>query len=127
MKHLWYATALIIFLFTATLINVRYLNHFVEDLSSTLQQAQQLAEENKPQAAEELTREAQERFDRQSFYLHVTLPHQSIDAVKVSFQEVLEYLQHGELTAVYTATNAKLLTQLQLLSEAEQLTLKNVF
>ena len=127
MKHLWYATAMIIFLFVATLINVRYLNHFINDLSATLQQAQQLAEEDKPQEAEQLTRETQERFDRHSFYLHVTLPHQSIDAVKTSFCEALEYLQHGETTAVYTATNAKLLTQLQLLSEAEQLTLKNVF
>lgn len=127
MKHLWYATALILFLFAVTLINVRYLNHFTNDLSSMLLQAQQLAEENKPLEAEKLTREAQERFDRQSFYLHVTLPHQSIDAVKISFHEVLEYLQDGDSTAVYTSTNAKLLTQLQLLSEAEQLTFKNVF
>lgn len=126
MKQLWCSVLIILLLTTAALFNVCYLKHFIGEVSQTLSDAQELAENGNPAASEKLTRQAQQDFDRHSFYLHVTLSHQNIDTIESSFEEVLEYLRRQETGAVYSAANSKLLTQLQLLTEAEQLTLKNI-
>ncbi len=126
MKRLWIAAAVIAALAVGALANVWYLERFVSGLSLTLEQAQQSALDGDLDRAIRLTLKAQEEFDSRSFYLHVTLSHRDIDETEVSFGEVLEYLYNQEPGGEYTAANARLLTQLYLLAEAEQLSLKNI-
>lgn len=126
MKQLSCSVLIILALITATLLNVRYLERFTHDLSQMLTEAQQLAEHGEADEAEKLTRQAQERFNAYSFYLHVTLSHRDIDNIETSFGEALEYLRLQETGSLYATANSNLLTQLQLLSESEQLTLKNL-
>ena len=59
-------------------------------------------------------------------YLHVLLRHADTDQIYAGFQETLALLESQEY-GEYAAANARLVTQIELLSEAEQLTLKNVF
>ena len=59
-------------------------------------------------------------------YLHVTLRHSDTDLIHVGFQEVLEFIECQE-GGEYSAANARLAAQIQLIYESEQLTLKNVF
>ena len=56
----------------------------------------------------------------------MTLRHGDIDAIEVAFQEVLEFLTHPEQMGEYTAANARLMAQLELLSEGELPTIKNI-
>jgi len=53
------------------------------------------------------------------------LPHRDIDEIHLTFQEVEEYLKLEE-SDQYNAANAKLIAQLGLLAEMEQLNLKNI-
>lgn len=126
MKRFWIAVGIIMLLASAAMVNVWYLGCFTETLSKTLEQAQQLAEDGDAEQAAALTLQAQDAFNQKSFYLHVTLSHRDIDDIETSFGEVLEYLRLGDTGSKYTSANAKLLTQLCLLAEAEQLTLKNI-
>ena len=53
------------------------------------------------------------------------LRHSDTDQIYTGFQEVLEFLTCQE-AGEYSAANARLMTQISLLYEAEQFTLKNV-
>ena len=126
MKYFWLPLAIIVLLTAGTLTNVFYLSHITSELTQTLEQAQAFAESGQSEQAIQLTRQAQTAFERCSFYLHVTLNHQSIDNAETTFGEVLEHLRLHETGSIYTAANAKLLTLLELIAESEQLTLKNL-
>ena len=73
----------------------------------------------------DLTSQVTQRWHKHDFYFHVMLPHRDIDEIHLTFQEVEEYLKLEE-SDQYNAANAKLIAQLDLLSEMEQLNLKNI-
>lgn len=126
MKRLWFSLLVILFLAAAALVNVQYLDHLTASLSEQLQDAQASAESGRIEDALDFTLRAQNTFLCHSFYLHVTLDHQDIDAIQSAFGETLEYLRLGEIGGVYVAANSNLVIKLGLLTEAEQLTLKNI-
>lgn len=126
MRRLWIAAGILLALCAATAANVFYITGLTGQTSSALTQAQAAAEEGAWDRAAELTRQAEEDFQRQSFYLHITLHHSDIDAVEVSFQEVGQLLAHRERLGEYAAANARLIAQLELLAESESFTLKNI-
>lgn len=85
-----------------------------------------LAEAGDWERADLLTRSAFEHWSSRDGYLHVTLRHSDTDLIHVGFQEVLEFIECQE-GGEYSAANARLAAQIQLIYESEQLTLKNVF
>jgi hypothetical protein len=125
MKRLWIALAILIFLFGTTLLNVFYLSRLTEELAGLLIEAERQAEDGQWERAEELTKQAQSRWDAQTGYLYVVLRHSDTDQVHIGFREVLEfiYCQEG---GEYSAANAKLVAQIELLHEMETLTLQNL-
>ena len=106
MKRLWIAALLLAVLFGATLCNNLYLRGFTGALNALLEQAEARAETG-------------------DCYLHILLRHSDTDQIYTGFQEVLEFLTCQE-AGEYSAANARLMTQISLLYEAEQFTLKNV-
>ena len=104
-----------------------YLDRLTGELTELLTQAQEQMERGDWEAATQLTRQAKEQWVDNDSYLHTTLRHTDIDAILVSFDEALAFLRAGEhQSAEYAAVNAKLLTQLALLLEAELPTITNL-
>ena len=126
MKRLWIAIALLGAIFAGTLLHVHSLHGFTDTLGSLLEQAQAQAEAEDWTQAHALTVQAQEAWAERDVYLHVLLRHGDTDAIYAGFRETLALLDSREY-GEYAASNARLLTQIELLYEAEQLTLKNVF
>ena len=126
MKRLWIALALLAALLWGTLLHTRSLEGFTRELTAGLEQAQDLAASDRWEEARAVTQKALETWRGRDVYLHVLLRHGDTDAIYAGFQEVLALLDSGEY-GEYAAANARLLTQIKLLSEAEQLTWKNVF
>lgn len=125
MKRLTAAALLLLAVLGATMANSRYLGRMTDHFCNQLTYAAQLAaQENWPQALE-VTQLTLADWEEHDFYLHVLLRHTDIDAIRLTFHEVVEYLNLAEADQ-YTAANAKLITQLKLLAEAEGLNLKNV-
>lgn len=125
MKRLWIACAILIALFAATFYNGVYLTGLTDDLNGLLSQAEAKAEQGDWDAAQALTKLAWQKWQAHDNYFHMTLRHDDIDEIHASFQEVMEFLQCQE-GGEYSAANARLMTWLDLLSEAERLSLKNI-
>ena len=125
MKRLWAASALLVLLLAASLVNARYALSLTQSLAQPLEQAQQLAEEGDWTGARRLTRESYDRWNSRHFYLHSVLRHSDTDQILRSFRCVMQYLELEEMDQ-YAAANADLVSQLELLSEMEQATLVNV-
>ena len=125
MKRLWISIALLCAVFAATLWNSHFLTGFTENLSSLLTQAEVQAEAGAWPEASALTRQAFQQWTDRDCYLHVMLRHSDTDAINTGFHEVQEFINCQE-GGEYSAANARLITLIKLLAEAEQLNFKNV-
>ena len=126
MKRLWIALALLAALLCGTLLHTWSLRGFTQNLTHSLEQAQELTLADRWEEARTVTQEALQTWRGRDVYLHVLLRHVDTDQIYAGFQETLALLDSQEY-GEYAAANARLITQIELLSEAEQLTLKNVF
>ncbi len=125
MKRLWIAVAILLAMLGSTLTNSYCLNNIIEGYTQQLAEAHKQAEADNWVAASDLTSQVTQRWHKHDFYFHVVLPHRDIDEIHLTFQEVEEYLKLEEADQ-YNAANAKLIAQLDLLAEMEQLNLKNI-
>lgn len=125
MKRAYIAMGILLAVFAATLYNAHYLNAFTADLSDCLTRAEAQAEGGDWTAAAETTQQARAQWEARTLYLHIMLRHGDTDDVNIGFREVTEYLREQE-RGEYSAANARLITKIGLLYEAEQLSLKNV-
>lgn len=126
MRRLWFSCVVILLLITAALLNVRYLEHLVDSITSALSDAQEYALAGDYGSAEASTASAKQRFEDHACYLHITLAHQDIDAIESVFGEIQSYLANRDSGPIYVSANARLHVLLRLLVESEQLNLKNV-
>lgn len=127
MKRLYLSLALVVLLAILSGLHIWHLSRFTGQLSELLTQAQQQAEQQNWQQAARLTHQAKERWTAHEGYLHTTLRHTDINAILVSMDEALAFLEAEEKqSAEYAAVNARLLTQIGLLLEAELPTLTNL-
>lgn len=125
MKRIIIAAAILLLTFFATLGHSFYLSSFTKDLASLLETAEAQAEKENWQTAQELTQTAMDKWETRDGYLHIFLRHDGTDSIYTGFREVSEFIQCQE-GGEYSAANARLIAELELLSEAEQLTLKNI-
>ena len=125
MKRLWIALALLGAVFAAVLWNGRALTGLTGELAGLLTQAGVQAGAGDWEGAGTLTRQAQETWAARDGYLHITLRHGDTDEIDTGFQETLAYLSCRD-EEEYAAANARLITRLERLSEAEQLSLNNI-
>lgn len=125
MKRSVAAICILLGLLAGTWAHSRYIDRFTGSLISLLEEAQVYAEDSAWGRTAELTQIAFYKWQGHEAYLHILLRHSETDEVYVAFREVAGLLENREI-GEYAAANARLITQLELLSEAEQLSLKNV-
>jgi len=127
MKRLYLSVGLIALLAVLSGLHIWQLGRVTGQLTDLLTQAQELAEREDWDGAAFLTRQARNRWLDYEGYLHVTLRHTDTDAILISMDEALAFLEGGEKQpAEYAAVNARLLAQLGLLVEEELPTLTNL-
>ena len=127
MKRLYISVALTALLAALSGLHVWHLNNFTSQLTGLLTQAQEQVERENWEEAALLTRQAKDRWTGHEAYLYVTLRPTDIDAILLTLDEALAFLDGGEKQpAEYAAVNARLLGQLALLVEAELPTLTNL-
>ena len=127
MRRLYLSVGLIALMAALSALHVWHLNDLTGQLTAQLTQAQALAQREDWDGAARLTRQAKERWTGHEGYLHTTLRHTDIDAILISLDETLAFLEGSEKQpAEYAAANARLLAQLALLVEAEVPTLANI-
>lgn len=126
MHRFWICVATLLFLFGITLCNSWYLDGYTKDLTRLLAEAELCVCDGDWDAAADKTEAALDHWRSRDAYLHMVLQHRDTDEVLLSFHEVLQLIDHQEDGGEYSAANARLITQISLLSEMECLNLKNV-
>ncbi|MCD8376077.1 MAG: DUF4363 family protein [Oscillospiraceae bacterium] len=126
MRRLWVSCVILAVLFSLTLLNTRYLKNCTGQWIALLEEAQELVEAGDWEAAYARTRMACEQWESRDVYLHMVLQHEDVDEILLSFQQVLQLLEHREDGGEYFASNASLMASIGLLYETEQLNLKNL-
>lgn len=125
MARLYGSILTLIFIFTSCYGTASWIDGLTSSYIEDLHHAQELVQENKWKEASELTNKVYEHWNTQGFPLYTLLRHGDIDKILLCFQSVAQYLEEED-EEPYRANNAQLITQLQLLSEMEQLTLENI-
>ena len=127
MKAFYIPAGLLIFILGFSLWAGRYVELRTEHWAAQLEAADAAGRQENWEEAAHLTHQARDRWMDHDRYLHITLRHTDTDAIQISMDEALAFLEGGEKQpAEYAAVNARLLTQLGLLVEAELPTLTNV-
>lgn len=126
MRRLWISVTVLILLFGLTMYNSYYLGSYTKELTTLLRQAEICAAEEDWDAAADKTEAALDRWKNRETYLHMVLQHRDTDEVLLAFQEVQQLISHQEDGGEYSASNARLITQIELLHETEQLNWKNL-
>lgn len=125
MKRVIIASSILLLTFLATWGHSFYVSAFTEELTALLETAEVQAEQEDWAAAQKFTEEAKDKWEARELYLHILLRHSETDSVYTGFREVTEFIQCQE-GGEYSAANARLIAELELLAEAEQLTIKNI-
>lgn len=125
MKKGWLAVVLLVAMVALSLWHVSALGSLTGSLGEELRRAEELAERGNWDKAAEVTKAASEQWDNRAFYLHVTLDHKTADDIAVGFAETLGFLEWQE-AGEYSAANARLMEQLELLGKVERPNLENL-
>ena len=126
MRRLWAAAALIAVLAGLSALHVLALDRITSRMAGQLEQARQALIQADWDGAQALIEDAYQDWETHDFYLHVTLRHTDIDAVRSSFHEAIAYLSSREDSGECAAVCARLVNQLELILEGELPTLKNL-
>lgn len=119
MKRGWLAAALLALMVGLAFWHMTALGDLTGELGACLKRAEELAEQGDWSGAAQMTEAASRRWDSKHFYLHATLEHDLTDNIAVSFAETLELIECQEV-GEYSAANARLIEQLELLGEMER-------
>lgn len=126
MRRLWISLAVLAALFCLTLLNTHCLGTYTDGLIALLRQAEASTTDGDWDAAADKTETALDRWNSRETYLHMVLQHRDTDEVLLSFQEVQRLIACREDGGEYSAANARLIAQIGLLYEMEQLSWKNL-
>ncbi len=126
MKRLTLSAALILALALLASLHVARLDHLTGRLVGGLESVEAALRREDWDSADEVAQHVTAIWEEQAFYLHTTLRHTEIDAVRSSLREIRAYLDSREDQAECLAATARLINQLELLIEAELPTLKNI-
>lgn len=126
MKRLFISVLIILLIVSLGGLHIFVLKQFTEGLIEELETAQFLLSRSQWRKAQKTVDSVYEKWERSSFYLHTTLCHADIDAIRTSLRETKAYLACQEDMSESLALIAKLTNQLELLLEAELPTIKNL-
>lgn len=125
MKRLAASCTVLLLLLALSLTTGWYVDRICDGYIQQLKTAQQLAAQDNWTQARTITQHVYQDWNDRAFLLHALLRHNDTDQILLSFRSIQEYLLLEEMDE-YSAANAQLVTQLELLAEMEQPTLTNV-
>ena len=126
MKRLTFSVLIILSIVFLCCIHVASLKQFTQAQIGQLEVAVSHLERDEWRQADKIIAHVYDSWEQQAFYLHTTLRHTDIDAIRTSLKEIEAYLKDHEDRPECLAAMAKLINQLELLLEAELPTIKNL-
>lgn len=126
MRRLCASAVVLAALFGLSLFSSHHLSALTGQLNGLLREAEVCVLYEDWDAAADKTDAALDLWSDKETYLHLVLQHEDTDQILLGFYEVRQLLSTQEAGGEYFAANAQLMTRIELLSEMEQLNLKNL-
>lgn len=126
MKQLIATFLLLTLIISGCLVSASFLGQLTQHTTDLLAQAELSAESGDWATAKKRTTQAEEFWNSNQLFLYALLRHEDVDSVLGGFREINELIDCQEGGGEYSAANARLVTEIQLLYEMEQLTLLNL-
>ncbi|MDD6159638.1 MAG: DUF4363 family protein [Oscillospiraceae bacterium] len=126
MKRLYISVAILFLLAVLSAIHIICLRNLTDGLITQLNAAAEyVTEENWPRAQSILSA-AMEEWESRALFLHTTLYHDEIDAIRSSLWEASAFLGSSQDKGECLAVIARLINQLELLAEEEIPSVQNL-
>lgn len=126
MRHLWTAVGILCGLILLLEVNTACLNRLTLPLASSVRLASTAAREGDWETAMARSEAAEAAWDACETYLYLVQHHSRVSEIAVLLDESLERLESRDL-GEYTATNARILSQLTAICRSEALSAENLF
>ena len=125
MKHILFPTAILLTLFGLSLWNAQIVADHVESWCSELEAIQTSAEQEDWDDVTRSLEHVYEAWSKQQTYFHIMIEHAELDAAEALFAKSASFAYEQD-TAEFRANTAELLSQLYLLREMEEISIKNI-
>ncbi len=126
MSRLWVSLAILAGMVCLLGINVWHLTETTESLTDDLVQASEAASRGDWATAETLSQTVREAWNTQMPYLRLVQSHAGVNEIAILLDEAVARLKSQDL-GEYTATNARILRNLEVLRDLERFSVENLF
>lgn len=125
MKYFWIPCAILSAILSLSLLNARTVNETVDVWCQDLQSAQQSADAENWEQTQRILTDTYKKWDKKQSYFHIVTVHAELDEVEALFAKSRSFaLEQDE--AEFRANTAELITQLKLLAEMQEISIKNI-
>lgn len=125
MKYFWIPCTILVVILSLSLLNARAVNETVTEWCENLQNAQQAAQGEQWEETRRILTDTYKKWDKQQSYFHIVTVHAELDEVEALFAKSRSFaLEQDE--AEFHANTAELITQLKLLAEMQEISIKNI-
>ena len=124
-KPLWISASVLAILLAAGIANAAGIGRLTEACRVEVEAAQTAAASENWDAAEAALGRAYECWEHAQTYFHIVLIHEELDEAEALFAQLHSFAEYRD-TSNFCVTAAELQTQLGLLSETQEISVKNV-
>ena len=125
MKYFYIPCAILALILALSLYNAKVMDSYVSDWCEELDAAQEAADSGNWAEAEHQIRSVHEVWDEKQSYLHIVSVHAELDEAEALLAKSLSFAREQD-DAEFRANTAELITQLHLLSEIQEVSIKNI-
>ena len=125
MKYFSIPCAILALILALSLFNAKAMDNYVADWCEELDAAQEAADGGNWAEAEQLVRSVHEIWDEKQSYFHIVSVHAELDEAEALLAKSLSFAREQD-GAEFRANTAELITQLRLLSEIQEISIKNI-
>ena len=125
MKYFYIPCAILALILALSLFNAKAMDNYVADWCEELDAAQEAADGGNWAEAEHRIRSVHEAWDEKQSYFHIVSVHAELDEAEALLAKSLSFALVQD-DAEFRANTAELITQLHLLSEIQEASIKNI-
>ena len=125
MKYFYIPCAILALILALSLFNAKAMDNYVADWCEELDAAQEAADGGNWAEAEHRIRSVHKAWDEKQSYFHIVSVHAELDEAEALLAKSLSFALDRD-DAEFRANTAELITQLHLLSEIQEVSIKNI-
>lgn len=126
MRQLWIAVTILAAMVLLLAWNTSHVRQVTETMIEDLSQAAEAAQDEDWDRVTELTKEVQDRWQKDVDYLRYVQTHEDIDEITVLLREVAGFLTDHDV-GEYTATSVRIIGKLEVIRDLEEISPGNLF